>query len=216
MIDRSIAASIHGRYIVASSSVTKPAPLLVGFHGYAESADTHLRRLLAIEGAEDWLLASVEGLHRFYRGRSGEVVASWMTRQDRELAIADNIAYIGQVVDAIAREWAVTPSLVFAGFSQVVAMAFRAAAATTRRVSGVIALGGDVPPELGRSTLGHIHAALVGRGVKDEWYSTETLARDVQRLREAGVDVQPFEFDGGHDWCAAFNRAAASFLERCR
>ena len=216
VIERSIVASTHGRYLVAPSSVAGPAPLLVGFHGYAESANTQLERLRSIHGAEGWLLASVQGLHLFYRGRTREVVASWMTRQDRELAVADNIVYVAGVMDAIVREWAVAPSLVFAGFSQGVAMAFRAAAASARRVSGVIALGSDVPPELDASTLGHIPAALVGRGVKDEWYSAETFSRDVQRLREANVDVLPFEFDGGHEWSAAFNHAAGTFLGRCR
>lgn len=216
VIDRPIRVSTHGRYVVAPSWAGGPAPLLVGFHGYAESADTQLERLRAIDGALDWLLVSVQGLHRFYRGRSEEVVASWMTRQDRELSIADNIAYVEEVLDAIGREWAVGSSLVFAGFSQGVAMAFRAGAASRRRVSGVIALGGDVPPEIDRSTLAHIPAALVGRGVKDEWYSAATFAADLQRLRESGVEVQPIEFEGGHEWSAAFNHAAGNFLGRCR
>ena len=107
MIDeRMIAVTSHGRYLVAAPVHLPPAnveavpaapsqsvPVLVGFHGYAEDAATHLTRLRTIPGADRWLVVSVQGLHRFYRGRSQDVVASWMTRQDRELMIADNIAY---------------------------------------------------------------------------------------------------------------------------
>jgi len=42
----------------------------------------------------------VQGLHRFYRSRSEIVVASWMTKQDRELAIGDNIDYVRRAVES--------------------------------------------------------------------------------------------------------------------
>ena len=77
-------------------------------------------------GIDAWLLASVQGLHRFYTSRMDDIGASWMTRQDRELAIADNIAYVDRVVQAIERDYQARDAF-FLGFSQGVAMAFRAA-----------------------------------------------------------------------------------------
>ena len=165
-------------------------------------------------GSGGWLLVAVQGLHRFYRGRSEDVIASWMTRQDRELAIADNLAYVGSVVDAVVREsWTSTP-LVFAGFSQGVAMAFRAACRSSRPVAGVIAAGGDVPPELGREALGRIPAVVLARGARDEWYSPAKWAQDQSRLREARVHVREFDFEGAHEWNADVCRAAGEFLQR--
>jgi len=67
-----------------------------------------------------------------------------MTRQDREAAIADNLVYVDAVLTEVDREHPGAPRLVLTGFSQGVAMMFRAAAA--RSVDGVIAVGGDVPP----------------------------------------------------------------------
>ena len=100
MIDeRMIAVTSHGRYLVAAPALpptnleaaqaapSQPLPVLIGFHGYAEDAGAHLNRLRTIPGADRWLIVSVQGLHRFYRARSQDVVASWMTRQDRELAL---------------------------------------------------------------------------------------------------------------------------------
>jgi predicted esterase len=213
---RAIAAATHGRYLVSPPATSRAAPLLVGFHGYAEAAEAQLERLRAIPGVDEWVIASVQGLHRFYRGRTEEVVAGWMTRQDRDLAIADNVAYVNAVVDALAREFPVNATLVFTGFSQGVAMTFRAAASSTRPVAGVMACGGDVPPELEAASLGHMRAALIGRGLRDEWYTGGQLAADVARLREAGVDVADLEFEGGHEWTASFSEAAATFLKRCR
>jgi len=214
VIERTIPSATHGRYLVEPADTADPAPLLVGFHGYAEAAETQLERLRAIPGSQRWLIVSVQGLHRFYRRRSGDVVAGWMTRQDRELAIADNRAFIAAVVDEVAQQWRLAHPLVFAGFSQGVAMAFRAACSSPRRVSGVIALGGDVPPELEGAALGRTRTALLGRGQRDEWYSADLFAADAVRLREAGVEVGTVVLDGGHEWTPAFSAEAGAFLNR--
>ena len=104
MIERTIAIGTHGRYLLEPPASAGPAPMLVGFHGYGEGADIQLERMRRIPGADRWLLVSIQGLHRFYQRRANEVVASWMTRQDRELAMADNLAYVAAVIDAVDRE----------------------------------------------------------------------------------------------------------------
>jgi predicted esterase len=210
VIERRIAVNTHGRYLVVPPAEDVPAGLLVGFHGYAEGAESQLERLRAIPGSDRWRLVAIQGLHRFYQRRTNEVIASWMTRQDRELAIADNLAYVEAVLDEVSRD---RPRLVFAGFSQGVAMAFRAACATARRVDGVIAVGGDVPPEIDVASLARVHTALVCRGARDEWYTDEKFQQDVARLRQAGAAVHPVAFDGGHEWSAAVLDAASAFLQ---
>ena len=212
MIERSIATGTHGRYLVVPPAAAGPAPIVMGFHGYAEGAEAQLDRLRTIPGAEGWLLVSVQGLNRFYQRRTNEVVAGWMTRQDRELAIADNLAYVAGVMDAVGREWPGAPRIVLAGFSQGVAMMFRAAAAAAKPVDGVVAVGGDVPPELERAALARIRAALVCRGMRDEWYTSATFDNDVRRLRDAGTDVRPLLFEAGHEWSDDVVRAMSLFL----
>ena len=212
MIERAIATAIHGRYVADVEPASVPPPLLVGFHGYAESAEQQLERLRSIPGAQDWLRISIQGLHRFYRGRGDDVVASWMTRQDRDRAIVDNVAYVAAVLDDIARVCFVAPTTAFAGFSQGVSMAFRAAAGAGPRAAGIIALGGDIPPELEADALRRIPAALIGRGLSDAVYSATAFDSDVARLRAAGVRVVPVVFEAGHEWTDAFGEAAGRFL----
>ena len=213
MIERTIAIGTHGRYLLEPPASGGPAPMLVGFHGYGEGADIQLERMRRIPGADRWLLVSIQGLHRFYQRRANEVVASWMTRQDREHAIADNLAYASAVIDAAEREYPGGSRLVLTGFSQGVAMMFRAAVASSRPVDGVIAVGGDVPPELDPAGLARVRRALVCHGARDQWYTEEIFGRDVQRLREAGVTIRPLEFGGGHEWSDEVVQAASSFLD---
>ena len=215
VVAQTIQTPTHGRFLVRNAQAsTHPVPLLIGFHGYMESAELQMDRLAAIPGTEGWCLVSVQGLHRFYRGRSEDVVASWMTRQDRELSIADNLSYVESVVASISAQVQATGPLVFAGFSQGVAMAFRAACATAHSLPAVVAMGGDLPSELDRSALSRLSCVLLGRGERDEWYTETKRAPDIARLREAGVPFEAPTVDAAHEWTGDFSRLAASFLER--
>jgi predicted esterase len=210
-----IPITIHGRYSVRHAS-GEAAGLLVGCHGYAQSAESFASDLGAIPGVERWLLVSVQGLHRFYT-RGGAVVASWMTSQDRELMIADNTAYLRQVVAQVRAEQAAvlrtSAPLVFLGFSQGVAMAFRAAADHPDHCAGIIALGADVPPDV-RAATPSLPPVLLGRGSTEEWYTEERMQSDVAWLRGIGTDLTLCEYAGGHEWTDAFRSAAAAFLTR--
>jgi predicted esterase len=211
VVEYTIPANIHGRYLVSAGTASN-APLLVGFHGYGETAEEHLERLRAIPGAEDWTVVSVQGLHQFYRRKMNEVVASWMTRQNRELHIADNVNYAVSVIRRLSAER--PAAVVLAGFSQGVAMAFRTAVVPGMPVAGVIACGGDVPPELTPDALRRIPNALLGRGALDEWYTADKVAEDERRLQAAGVAVRSVILNTGHEWTAEFSEACGQVLRR--
>ena len=169
MLIQTIHTTTHGRYAIDRPAGAGPFPLLVGFHGYKENAELMLAELVKIRGARPWLLVSVQALNRFYDRDHSTVIAGWMTSQDRELAIADNIAYAASVVAAVRREHPTTGTLVYAGFSQGVAMAYRAAA-FAGPAAGAILLAGDVPPDVA-PLAASLPPVLIGRGTKDAWYT---------------------------------------------
>jgi predicted esterase len=212
MQERFIATAIHGRCLTVPPAAPGPAPVLVGFHGYAENAEIQMERLRAIPESHRWLIVSIQALHRFYQRRTGLVVASWMTRQDRETAIADNLAYVNKCIDVVAAEWPTLPTIVFAGFSQGVGMAFRAAVHLTHGAAGVIAGGGDIPPEIAPADLSRVSAALIARGTSDGFYTAKQFDQDEQRLRRSSVSVNALRFDGGHQWSDDLIGAASQFL----
>ena len=124
-----------------------------------------------------------------------------MTHQDREHAIADNIAYVSRVLKELL-DGRTADVIVFAGFSQGVSMAFRAAVSAAVPRRHVIAVGGDVPPELGPEELRTLSSVLICRGAEDQWYGADSFAADVQRLQAADVSVHAQVVAGGHEWSA--------------
>ena len=166
-------------------------------------------------------VVAIEALHPFYDRKTGAVVASWMTSQDRDLAISDNIAYVTRAIDEIRKHLSLTDPTVFLGFSQGTAMAYRAAWFSNQKCDGLIALAGDAPSDEETASVRAVSAqaiprVLIGRGVNDTWYDEDKLGHDLAQLERMGSIVETCVFEGGHEWTDAFRSAAADFLRELR
>ena len=212
-IVKKVSATTQGRYLLRLPATEGPHPLLIGFHGYGENADVHLRQLERIPGIAAWLVASVQALHWFYDRTHQHVVASWMTKLYREQAIADNLRYIEHVVAEIFEHHDTNGCTVYEGFSQGASMAYRVASASKHQSNGLIVLAGDIPPELRQAGSLDLPPTLIGRGVRDEWFTQERYDADLSFLASCGVTVEPVVFDGGHEWTDEFRSAAGKLLD---
>lgn len=212
-------ATVHGRVLI--EEVSRPAGLLIGFHGYGQVAEDIHEQLTQITGTGAWTKVSIQALNRFYTRGDGKVVANWMTRQDRDLAIADNIAYVQNALDgAIGTAHSAQSTshsalrTVFVGFSQGASMAYRAALHWRHAAAGVVALAGDIPPEVKDDQSLVWPKVLIGVGDGEEWYTGAKLDADVAFLNGRGTTHDVVRFAGGHEWTDAFRTAVGEWLTR--
>jgi len=204
-----IQVPVHGRYLLRMPEDKASAPLLAGFHGYGEIAEDELARLEAIHGSSGYCLCSIEALHPF-RTPKGVSGASWMTSKERDLRIAENVGYVDEVVSSLLDSGRISGRVVLHGFSQGAGMACRAAVLGRHAVTGVMLLGGDIPPELDR--LERMHRVHLARGSRDPLYAEERFMRDASRLRDSGVVCSSVTFTGGHGAVEEYFSSAGEFL----
>lgn len=169
-------------------------------HGYGQLASYFLTHFEAIQSPQRVMVAP-EGLSRFYlKGTHGRVGASWMTKEDREAEIEDQIAYLDQVLAHLeARQVGKEPlKLVLLGFSQGVATLWRWVNRGRPRPDWFILWAGDMPAETERIA-GLTHMQLRGVvGSRDEFLTPEVRQNLERRLQKMGIHV-PFQtFEGGH------------------
>ncbi len=205
-------ATVQGRYLVKPPRASVAKHHWIGFHGQAQSAENMLDTFTRSVPGDDWLVVSVQALNQHYAGRSQDVVASWMTRLDREFAIASNVAYVDTVVAQLEREFGVPQARVFAGFSQGVGMAYRAGVLGRHRCDAIVTVGGDVPPELLALPPRPWPRVLAMTGERDLYFSGEHLARNIEALHARGVEARSRVFDGGHEWPSGAEAAATTLL----
>lgn len=200
MSEHHISTTRTARYFTLGEPLVSVREVWIVLHGYGQSAEHFLRAFRSLDD-ESRVIVAPEALSRYYReGMKDHVVASWMTRADRENEIADYIEYIDRVVsrvfESIERK---SVKLVVLGFSQGAATASRWAAGGAFDVDFVFLWGGHVPPDLDLAADGaqlrNLHLVL---GTSDEYRDTAAIDVERKRLDDAGVAFSTIEYDGTH------------------
>ena len=178
-------------------------------HGHGQLAARFLSRFIALE-REDRLFVAPEGLSRYYLGAQNAVHrpdspvgATWMTREDRDAEIEDQINYLDRVHDEIfSRVDRKAVRLWVLGFSQGVATVARWLARGRVTADRPVLWAGMIPPELdasgGRALSARAPVTIVV-GDTDEFATPKVVAAQEAKLRELGVPYKKIAFEGGHD-----------------
>jgi predicted esterase len=182
--------------------------LWVACHGYGQLAAGFAKALEPLV-SEERVIVVPEALSRFYlddparrHGPGSPVGASWMTREDREREIADQIQYLDQVTSTVQREvGAAAPSVVALGFSQGAATASRWAVFGETAIKHLIVWAGTVPPDLpsdrGDQLFRGASLVLVA-GRRDEMVPPAAAEKVRAELEQRGLRARTVVFDGGH------------------
>ena len=206
-------ATFHGRFLVdVPPAPASPSCWLVGFHGYAQSAQIFMPLLTRATRSDAWLTAAVQAPHPFYTRGDRSIVANWMTREDRELAIPDNIGFVDSVLDQLHAEFGAPRAIAFLGFSQGAAMAYRAALCGKRRAAAVFSVCGDVPPDVRELPANRWPLVRMITGTADEWYPPTRMADEAAIVRAIGATVETSSFEGGHEFSDAAVQALGALL----
>lgn len=177
-----------------------PRPLLIVLHGFGQVAGQFIKVFEPLAG-KGILVAAPQGAHQLYTNlKERRVGFSWLTKYERDQSVSDFVAYMGQFYKLLQESCEVDSERVFMlGFSQGVSMAYRTWAHSSLPVRGVIACGGDLPPDIIEQLEGlpPIEILLV-HGRQDEEVSVEKAREALQHLRAAKLKAELFDFEGGH------------------
>lgn len=167
-------------------------------HGYGQLAPDFLRQCAAL-ARPSRLLVAPEGLSRFYtRGVSERPGASWMTREDREAEILDQMAYLDAVhLHVLARLERPPEHVVVLGFSQGATTADRWVAGRSVDPSAVILWAGAPAMDLGAGTPVARRMIMV-YGSSDPFITPRSSEPIRSLLSARGQAVEVERFEGAH------------------
>ena len=183
------------RYYILGDNSLPPEILIYVLHGYGMKAKKFIHEFENLIKPGVWVIAP-EGLSRFYqKGFSGEVVASWMTSDDRLLEIDDYVAYLDAVHNSVVS--GKHTKVIILGFSQGAATASRWITKGNVNPEEFVIWGGEfafdvtnLPSKLPKIRL--VHA------LQDEFISHQSFLEQSRRLELAGFEVEKLEFEGTH------------------
>lgn len=168
-------------------------------HGYGELAREFVAPFVPFANERRRIVAP-EGLSRFYReGSSGEVGASWMTREARDAEIADQLLHLEAVRhEAVHAHLAARTKVL--GFSQGAATACRWVARADFEPERLVLWGGGVPPDHPPAELARLRQVelVFVVGTRDRWLDDDRVADELARMEAAGLRPEVVRFEGGH------------------
>ena len=196
------------RFAVLGEHVARPAEVWFVLHGFGMLASSFLAAFQPLADRTRRIYAP-EALNRYYldgdgvqHGPESRVGATWMTREDRLVEIADYVRYLDTLYRHVFAELprAEVRAMVL-GFSQGAATAARWAATGNAALDGVILWGSPAPPDLdlaqaARRWVGTPLTLVYGR--LDRYFDEARAVAEAERLRTAGITPELVSYDGGH------------------
>ena len=178
-----------------SGDFEKANKLIIVLHGYGQLAEFFIPKFNKIP--EDYLVVAPEGMHRFYlNGTSGRVGASWMTKEDRESDIADNLNWLSQLFTELTEQKTFEKTILL-GFSQGGATAARWFYSKKVLFDQLILWASVFPPDLERPIIQSNSNNYFVIGTEDEYYNTEAQISEIKFYQNIGFNT--LQFEGRHD-----------------
>jgi len=142
-----IAVTKTARYYTMGSLTEQTQEIWFVIHGWAQLAEQYISSFKALDDGTRFIIAP-EALNKFYiKTGKPEVGATWMTREDREHEMADYVAYLNTLYDAL-NLGAQNAKIVVLGFSQGVATTSRWMYQNPRKADTLIFYAGEPGNEL--------------------------------------------------------------------
>lgn len=198
MLQKHITTSKTARYFQLGTFSESTRRVIIACHGYAQLAEYFLKWFEEIN-TEETVIIAPEGLHRFYwKGFNGKVVASWMTKEDRENDIKDYCLFLDNVMDQLPLDDSI--QCIALGFSQGAATISRWAASTHHNINHLVLWAGVFPDDVSIEQINFkfdtpIHVLF---GDEDEFYQNSELEELRNYLSEKHLNFEFISFQGKH------------------
>jgi predicted esterase len=175
--------------------------LVIACHGYGQLAKHFIRKFDVIV-RPGTLVVAPEGLSRFYwGGLSGDVKASWMTKEDRLAEISDFTNYLTQVHEEYTTDLSNSAQIVLFGFSQGCATQLRWMIRARPDFSHLILWAGSIPEDIdyepARSYLQDKPLHFV-YGNEDPFITPDRVAQQKALAAKLPMGYQVNSFEGKH------------------
>ena len=175
--------------------IDKAEILIFALHGYGQLVQYFIKNFYQIDGKI--AVIAPEGLHRFYlSGSSGRVGASWMTKEERETDITDNLNYLNSLYNLLNVE---NKKTILFGFSQGGATAARWYAESPQLFHHLIMWATVFPPDIELQIKKSHYQNFFVLGDNDIYFNDLEAEKTITFYEEIGVNCIRFRGDHSID-----------------
>ena len=201
MIEHSFKTTKTARFYTLGELTDSTTEIVFVFHGYAQLAKDFIQNFESVLNYSRFIIAP-EGLNKFYfKGFSGKIGASWMTKEDRENEINDYLNFCDNIYNHFAGRLNSPIKIKLFGFSQGGATASRWFVQSGLQNAELILWGSSIPQDISyeklRSKL--LHPVKIIIGDNDEFITEERLKGELKKLDDNRINYELLKYPGKHN-----------------
>jgi len=199
--EKHIQVTLKTPYATLGELSEKTETIWVVFHGYKQLAKRFIQKFTVLDLEANFVLAP-QGLSKFYlEGHFGHVGASWMTKEDRETDIQNQLIYINAVFQKETQNIDFQKvKLNILGFSQGVTTACRWAFYQKIPFDNLILWAGGFPHEITEKQILKPNAKIIALvGTKDSFYNSEVWRKQLEKIEKYAQKPKTLLYEGRHE-----------------
>lgn len=194
--------SYEAHYALSQEPNYQESEIWLVLHGYGQLAEFFIRKFNPFFNSERLFVAPEATNYAYLQDFQGRVGANWMTKHERETAIANNHRYLDGLMDSLLQQYSQPPKINVLGFSQGAATATRWASCWEKSVSKLVLWAGgfahDMQLDLAREKFSDTELILV-LGNQDQLITEKSLEMQQKLIQSLEKEVQYLHFEGGHE-----------------
>lgn len=198
----SIRFEYEAHYFLSNEPTYEEQELWLVLHGYGQLAEFFVRKFKTFFSPERVFVAPEGTNYNYLEGFQGRVGANWMTKHERETAIANNHRFLDSLIDSLLEKYTHKPTVHVLGFSQGAATATRWASHWKGKIDTLVLWAGGFALDL---DLGEAREAfsetklVVALGDQDELITSENIQKQDLLISSLGKEVHRLSYPGGHE-----------------
>ncbi|MEO8512007.1 MAG: hypothetical protein ABI543_00475 [Ignavibacteria bacterium] len=191
------------RYYTLGEFTENTKDIWIFIHGHRQLAGKFISDFKELADSGSFLYAP-EGLMRLYiKGDSGDVGASWMTKEDRDSDIKDYVNYLDRLFfDDIEPKAKLNNIKINAlGFSQGSATLARWLTLGKAKIDKAVFWCGSLAHDIDYTKSDNFKNTGIHQvfAAKDPYYISDFPESQIQLLKSTGINPKSYIFDGGHE-----------------
>lgn len=192
----------EAHYVISHDPNFQESEIWIVFHGYGQLAEFFIRKFNPFFNP-DRLIVAPEGTNYGYlQNFQGRVGANWMTKHERETAIANNHRYLDGLMESILQSYSVLPKIKVLGFSQGAATATRWASRWSEKIEHLVLWSGGFAHDLKLTEAKEKFSSTkftIVLGDQDSMITQESLEKQSELMKKLEKTAEIIHFEGGHE-----------------
>ncbi|GAA0880498.1 esterase [Algoriphagus jejuensis] len=198
----SIQFPYEAHYYLSNEPSYEEREIWLVLHGYGQLAEFFVRKFKTVFSPDRIFIAPEGTNYNYLEGFQGRVGANWMTKHERETAIANNHRFLDTLLDSFLEKYPHRPTIHVLGFSQGAATATRWASQWDGKIDTLVLWAGgfalDLNLEKSKSAFRETEVILAV-GSADELITSDHVIQQEALISSMGKDVLRLSHTGGHE-----------------